>query len=250
VPPFSRRAVLVEPAISPSWRRKMRHVSRFAVIGCLVVGCQLLLAGRASAQSVTFNFADNTSDGWNNGGFSSSPASTVVTIGGANYISLPIGGFQVANVATGNTGSAFFQAMAAATANPSGYTLSYNWYVDTSTFTGATSNSFLQLGSFVNTGSGFYAQDFGATKEAQLSGAQLTSGNTFQGFASVNMGAVGFTPPSGQTFYRIGLIENGDSGVPYKVEFTNISISPVPEPVSLGLLCFLPALAMRARRRM
>jgi hypothetical protein len=216
----------------------------------IVSGCVFLLAARATAQSVTFNFSDGTSDGWSDSGFGSTPLSTVTTISGSNYIVVPIGGFQVANVATGNTSSALFQALAAAAANPAGYDLSYNWYVNTAAFT-ATSNSFLQVGSFVNDGSGDYSQDFGSVKEVQLSAAQLTSGNVFQGQVSVNFAAAGLTLATpGQTFYRLGFIENGDSGPAYAVDFTNISVSPVPEPATLGLLCCcVPALALRNRRR-
>ncbi|HUB27231.1 MAG TPA: PEP-CTERM sorting domain-containing protein [Tepidisphaeraceae bacterium] len=207
-----------------------------------------VVAGRVNAAMVTFNFADGTSDGWADGGFSTSPLSTVTAINGSNYIAVPIGGFQVANVSSGDTSSAFFQAMAAAQQNPSGYDLSYNWYVNTASFT-ATPTSFLQVGSFVNDGAGDYSQDFGSVKEVQLSGAQLTSGNIFQGQVSVNFATAGLTLATpGQTFYRLGFIENGDSGPAYVVDFTNISISPIPEPASLGLLS-AGALALIRRRR-
>jgi hypothetical protein len=213
---------------------KTKITSLAAAVALLGLG-----AIQAQAQSVTFNFTDGTSDGWSAGGFSDSTALGVVNIGGNNYISVPIGGFQVANVATGNTSSALFQAMAAAAANPAGYVLSYDWSVNTATFTGATINSYLQVGAFVNDGTGDYSQDFGSVKEVQLSGAQLTSGSVIQGAVSVNMGAAGLLLPTpGQTFYRLGLIENGDSGVPYVVDFTDISVAPVtavPEPASFGL---------------
>jgi len=204
-----------------------------------VTAMALFSVSRVSAQSVTFNFADNTSDGWDSGGFSNTTPLNVTTIGASNYIQVPIGGFQVANVATGDTTSAFFKAIAAAMQNPSGFTLSYNWYVDTSKFTGATVNSFLQVGSFVNAGSGYYQQNFpGSGKEVELNGTQLTSGSVFTG--SVSEPFTVYQPPDAnaatETFWRLGLIENGDSGVPYQVEFTNITIAPVPEPASLALL--------------
>src|ERR1700743_1406792 len=90
----------------------------------------------AQAQSVLYNFSDNTSDGWTTGGFSQGTPLTVSTLAGNNYIFVPFSGFQAANVASGYTGNlaAFTPAMAAAAANPAGYNLSYDYYVDTSTF--------------------------------------------------------------------------------------------------------------------
>ncbi len=187
-----------------------------------------------SQSSVNFNFSDGTADGWAVGGFSSTPAASVVAAGGNNYIFLPIGGFQVGNVAHGADGSDFYNAMLAAAANPSLYNLTYNWRVDTSTF-GANAGTFLQVGSFVNSGSGFYAQDF-TTPEVALSGAQLTSGQVFSGTVSINFAAVGFTPPATDTFFRLGFIENGDGTAPVGVQFTDISVAPVPEPSSLALI--------------
>jgi hypothetical protein len=126
---------------------KTKITSLAAAVALLGLG-----AIQAQGQSVTFNFSDNTSDGWVNGGFSSSPASTVVTIGGNNYISEAIGGYQVANVNSGTVSGApastFNAAMLAAINNPVGYDLSYNYYIDTSTFT--TPGTYLQLASYVN----------------------------------------------------------------------------------------------------
>ena len=204
---------------------------------------------QAPAQSVNFNFTDNTSDGWLLGGFSSPPTGTpasVSTISGQNYIFIPIGGFQVANVSSGANGSDFYNAMQAAAINPNGYTLSYNWRVDTSTF-GANSGTFLQIGTFVNTGSGYYAQH---TSEVQLNGTQLASGQVFSGTVTENVGASGFAMPAADTFFRLGLIENGDGTSPVGVYFTDISVSPVPEPSSLSLfiLGVVPAFWMMRRR--
>lgn len=200
----------------------------------------------AHSQSFNFDFADGTSDGWANSGFTGSPAATVSGIGGTNYIFIPLGGFQVANVSHGSDGSAFYNTMLAAAANPNGYTLSYNWRVDTSTF-GASSGTFLQIGTFVNTGSGYYAQH---TSEVQLNGAQLASGQIFSGTVSENLGAVGFDMPDTDTFFRLGLIENGDgTAPPVGVDFTDISITPVPEPSLLSLFGLaLPAFWMVRRR--
>ncbi len=134
---------------------------------------------------------------------------------------------------------------AAAAANPIGYNISYDYYIDTAGFSGAT---FLQLGTFVNSGSGYYAQDFGATKEVELNGTQLASGQVFTGHVSFNMAAVGFAIPPADTFFRLGFIENGN-GTGVGVYLSNISISPVPEPSSLALIGLgMAGLAMIRRR--
>ena len=210
----------------------------------------VFIAIEAPAQSVTFNFADNAADGWLLGGFSSPPGTppSVSSISGKNYIFIPLGGFQVANVSSGANGSDFYNAMQAAAINPNGYTLSYTWRVDTSTF-GANSGSFLQIGTFVNTGSGYYSQH---TSEVQLNGTQVASGQVFTGTVTENMGASGFDMPDSDTFFRLGLIENGDGNSPVGVYFTDISISPVPEPSSLSLFVLgsAPAFWMMRRRRL
>ncbi len=186
----------------------------------------------AQAQSVNFNFSDNTADGWANAGFGNSPAAALSNIGGQNYIAIPLGGFQVANVSHGNDGSDFYNAMAAAAANPSGYNISYDYNINTAAFVGST---FLQVGTFVNSGSGYYAQDFGAVKEVELSGTQLASGNVFSGHVSFTLASVGYAIPPADTFFRLGFIENGN-GTGVVVNFSNISVAPVPEPASLALL--------------
>jgi hypothetical protein len=220
----------------------MRYLSRYAAIGCLLV-----LVSSARSQSVLYNFSDGTSDGWVQSGFGSSPPATVVPIGGQNYINIPLGAFQVANVSSGTPTDALFTALVAAALNPSGYVLSYDWYVDTSTWSGAT---FFQIGTFVNTGSGAYVQHFPATgKEVELNGVQTASGQVFSGHVDVNFAAAGLTYPATDNFYRLGLIENGN-GTGVSANFTNISVHPVPEPGSLGLLCLaLSVVGIRRRRR-
>jgi hypothetical protein len=210
----------------------MKRIFGLAATVALVLG-----AIQAQGQSVIYTFSDSTSDGWANAGFSGSPVASVSNIGGQNYIFLPLGGFQVGNVASDSPGnlSGFNAAMAAALNNPAGYDISYNWYVNTAAFTGAT---FLQIGTFVNTGSSYYAQDFpGSGKEVELNGTQLASGGVFQGTVTINLAAVGFVDPNAatETYFRLGLIENGN-GTGTGVYFSNISVAPVPEPASLALI--------------
>jgi len=193
---------------------------------------------QAQGQSVTFNFSDNTSDGWVNGGFGSSPASTVVPIGGNNYISEAIGGYQVANVNSGTVSGApastFNAAMQAAIDNPAGYQLTYNYYINPATFT--TVGTYLQLGSYVNTGSGYYGQDGTPNAyEPQLNGTQLASGGVFSGTVTVPFTAYGTDANAlTENYYRLGFIINGD-GTGVTVDYTDISITPVPEPSTLAL---------------
>jgi hypothetical protein len=189
---------------------------------------------QAHGQSVTFNFNDGNADGWANSGFGTTPLPAISNLGGSNYMYIPLGGFQVANVTSGNSfnGSIFASAMAAAAANPAGYDISYSYYVNTAAFTGAT---FLQLGTFVNTGSGYYAQDYSTPNEVSFNGTQLASGQVFQGQVTVNMAALSFNMPPADTFFRLGLIENGN-GTGTGVYFTDISVFPVPEPASLTLI--------------
>lgn len=196
----------------------------------------LVLGSIQAHGQVVLNFEDGTDDGFGTGfGNDASANFTIANIGGSLRMYLPrTGAFQEGGVAHGADGSAFFNAMAAAANDPANSYLSYDYYIDTSTFT-AGAGTFFQIGSYVNTGSGFYAQDFGTPKEVELNGTQLASGQVFSGHVSVNMAAVGFSMPAGQTFFRLGLIENGD-GAAQGVYFDNISVTTVPEPASLALL--------------
>jgi hypothetical protein len=212
-----------------------------------------LAAIQTQAQSTTFTFADNTSDGWTAGGFGAGTPLTVSAIGGNNYIFAPTGGFQVANVASGYAGTpaTFNAAMQAALINPAGYNLSYNWSVNTANITGA---SFLQLGFFLNGGSGYYQQSYGSPNQVQLSGAQLASGQVISGSVSVNLLTAYPTIDAAaatETFWRLGIIANGD-GTGNGGFFNDISISPVsvPEPTTLALagLGGLSMLFLRRRK--
>jgi hypothetical protein len=205
----------------------------------------------AQAQSVTFTFADNTSDGWANAGFSGTPLATVSNIGGQNYIYLPFVGFQSGNAQSGNAGilSGFNAAMFAAVNNPSGYEVSYNYYINTAAITGAT---FLQLGIYVNPGSGYYVQDYSTPNQTSFNGSQLASGGILSGTVTENLATLGVNDPNAatETSFRLGLIENTSSGATGGVYFTDISITPVPEPGTITL-CGLGLVAGAAflRRR-
>ena len=209
---------------------------------------------QVQGQSVLFNFSDNTADGWVNGGFSSSPAASVVSIGGQNYVSYGLGGYQVGNVNSGSLGAypalqaSFNAAMDAAFHNPAAYELTYNYYIDTSTF--ITSGTYLQLGSYANTGTGTYGQTgTPSAYEPQFDSIQVASGNVFFGSVTVPFTAYG-TDPNADTYYRLGFILNGD-GTGVTVDYTDIAITQVvPEPATLamcgmGLLGGLLALRRR-----
>jgi hypothetical protein len=207
---------------------KTKITSLAAVVALLGLG-----AIQAQGQSVIYTFSDDTPDGWANSGFSSSPLATVATIGTQNYIDLPYVGYQSGNVSHGNDGSAFYNAMYAAMNNPAGYNLSYNWYVNTAAWTGPP--TFLQLGSFVNTGSGYYAQDV-SPYEVTLNGAQMGSGQVFSGTVTVPFTVFGTdASAASETFFRLGLIENSNATGTGGVYYTDISVTPVPEPASLAL---------------
>ncbi len=216
---------------------------------CLVLAAVGLGAIQAQGQSVLFTFSSGN-EGWANAGFSGTPAATVVTIGANNYISLPLGGYQVGNVASDSAGipAGFNAAMFAALNNPAGYNLSYNWYVDTSTF--ATAGTYLQLGSFVNTGLSYYGSPgTPSAYEAQFDGIQVASGSVFSGTATVPFTAFGTdASAASETYFRLGLIVNGD-GTGVTVQFTDISVSPVPEPTTFALAGLGAAALLIFRRR-
>jgi PEP-CTERM motif len=206
---------------------KTKITSLAAAVALLGLG-----AIQAQGQSVLYNFSDGTNDGWANSGFGTTPHAVVQTFGSQNYINIPLGGFQVANVQSGAAGNlpTFTATMAAAAANPFGYAISYNYVINTAGFTNAT---FLQLSTYVNENNGYYAQD--PANEVSLNGTQLASGGIFFGTVTINMGAVGFTGMSAtDTGYKLGFIENG-SGTGVSVDYTHISVGPIPEPSSLAL---------------
>jgi hypothetical protein len=230
----------------------MHHVFRGAAIAGLVLGAVTV---KANAQTATFDFQDGTDQGFGTGfGNDASKSFPIVNIGGSLRMGVDrTGAFQEAARQTGTATDPMYLAMDAASVDESLYQISYDWYVDTSL---GGYGTFLQLGTFVNTGNGYYAQNFpGAGKEVELNGAQLASGQVFSGNVTQTFAAKGFDLPLAQTFFRLGFITNGNgvagANGTDRVFFDNVTVSPVPvpEPASLGLIALgLPALALRRRR--
>jgi hypothetical protein len=210
--------------------------STFLFCGLALVAALSWATPRTLAQTVTFDFETGTDEGFGAGfGNDASASFPIVNIGGSQRMEvLDTAAFQQAGRETGNPADGQYITMLAASANESLATISYDWYVDTSLAPGAYGN-FLQLGTYVNTGSGYYAQNFpGVGKEVELDGAQLASGNVFSGTVSATFASKGFDIPAGETFFRIGFISNGD-GTQAKVYFDNVTISVVPEPATAVL---------------
>jgi hypothetical protein len=232
----------------------MQRICGFALAVALSLG-----TAQAWGQSSVFNFEDGTDQGFGAGfGNDASATFPIDNVGGSLRMRvLDTGAFQQAGHETGNAASPFYQSMLAASLDETLYQISYDWYIDTSVNPGGGSSgspwgSFLQLGTYVNTGSGYYAQDFpGVGKDVELNGTQLASGQVFSGTVTETFAAKGFNIPAGETFFRLGLISNGD-GTAATVHFDNIRVSPViPEPASLGLagLALVGLAAMRRRSR-
>jgi len=201
----------------------------------LLLSAWTLCASHAFGQSAIFDFETGGDQGWGHK-FSDDASENfpIVSIGGSNRMAvLRNGDFQEADRSTSNPSDALFTAMNAASNNEAGFILSYDWYIDTAP---GNMGTFLQIGTYVNTGTGYYAQDFpGTGKDVELNGTQLSSGQVFSGTVSETFAAKGYNIPSGETFFRLGLIINGD-GPNATVHFDNILVGPVPEPATLGLL--------------
>jgi hypothetical protein len=225
---------------------------------CSLVVIATLLAGGAQVfgQSFVFDFEGGTDQGWGAGFGSDGSASFVIeNVGGSNRMSVPRTAFQSAGHGDGSGTSPFFLAMAAAGANETLYEISYDWYFDTSVNPAGWGN-FLQIGTFVNAGSGYYDQDFpGVGKDVELDGAQLASGGVFSGTITETFSAKDYDMPPNlisvapETFWRIGFILNGD-GAGQNIHFDNIRVGPVvPEPASLALAGLAAGVVVMTRRR-
>ena len=83
---------------------------------------------------------------------------------------------------------------------------------------------------YVNTGKGYYAQDYSTPNQAPFNGAQLTSGQVLTGTITENLatitGVVNDTNAAIENYFRLGLIENTSSGAVGGVYFTDISVTP------------------------
>jgi hypothetical protein len=221
------------------------------VYGLAAAAALLFSATSVSAQVAIFDFEGGTDQGFGTGfGNDASATFPIVNIAGSNRMEVTdTAAFQQAGRETSNPADPWFIALLAASANESLATLSYDWYIDTSLAPG-TNGTFLQLGTFLNTGSGYYAQNFPAAgKEVELNGAQLASGQVFSGTVNINLGAAGYNMPLGETFFRPGLISNGD-GTGVKIYYDNIRLTVVPEPATVALAGLgLAGIGLISRRR-
>jgi hypothetical protein len=223
------------------------------ICGVTLAAVLTLGAAQAWGQSVVFDFEGGTDQGFGNKFSNDASASfPIVNIGGSQRMEvLRNGDFQEADISSGN--NPYLAAFNAAVANPTGYLISYDWYVDTSLSPG-NYGSFLQLGTYINAGQGSfpYVQDFpGVGKDVELNGTQLASGSVFSGTISETLTAkYGVLHPDFQNApsQRLGFIINGD-GSAATVYFDNIRITPViPEPASVAL-AGLAVVGMAAMRR-
>jgi hypothetical protein len=217
------------------------------VYGLAAMAALFCCSVSANAASSVFDFEDGTDQGWGTGfGNDASATFTIANVGGSNRMRVPRAGFQSAGRETANPGEDFYQAMLAAAGDEANYSITYDWYVDTSA---GGFGTFLQLGTYVNTGNGYYAQNFPAIKEVELGSVDLASGGVFSGTFSQTFTAKGFDMDPTNTFYRLGFIVNGD-GAADVVHFDNVRVHPtVPEPASIGLLLFAAAACVGLRRR-
>jgi hypothetical protein len=212
----------------------------------MAVAALALGAGKASAVTATLDFQDGTDQGFGTGfGNNASANFPVANIGGSLRMGVAqTAAFQEAGRETSNPGEPFYLALLAASGDEANYVLSYDYYIDTSLLPAASNGTFLQIGTYINSGSGYYAQD---ANDVSINGTQLASGAVFSGTVSETFTAKGYNIPAGETFFRPGLILNGDGSL--VVYFDNVTVSAVPEPTSIAAIgAAVTALAARRRR--
>jgi hypothetical protein len=205
-----------------------------------------LVAGKASAVTATLDFQDGTDQGFGTGfGNDASANFPVTSIGGSLRLGIAqTASFQEAGRETSNPSEPFYLALLAASGDEANYVLSYDYYIDTSLLPAASNGNFLQIGTYINSGSGYYAQD---ANDISLNGTQLASGAVFSGTVTETFTAKGYNIPAGETFFRPGFILNGDGSL--VVYFDNVTVSQVvPEPTTLAAGLALSSLLVRRRR--
>lgn len=226
----------------------MRQVLGLAVVAALFAGATTTFAAMPSA---LLDFEGGTDEGFGAGfGNDASIEFPIVNIGGSLRMAITdTGDFQQAGRETSNPADDVYQVLLAAAEDEARYFWSYDWYVDTSSMTDGT---FLQISTFINTGNGYYAQDWDWTplaKDVELNGEQLASGQVFSGTSVESFADKNYDIPSAQTFFRPGFITNGD-GTGVVVYIDNIRFYCVPEPATIALVgLMIPALLVGSRRR-
>ena len=175
----------------------MHFVFRLAAVAALALG-----AANASAQSVTFNFEDGTDQGFRPKFTDPDTFNyTIANVGGSQRMAVPMvgGAFQQAEVRNDGTalGAAFQAAMDAGFANPTGYLIAYDYYIDTSA---GNQGTFLQLGTYVNgNASGLYQREL--PRHEQGARARRHSARQRPGLPGdrlANVRAEGVQQPAGQ----------------------------------------------------
>ena len=224
-------------------------IKRLITIGS--VACAMLLTVvqiQAAPQSIVFDFEDGTDQGWGNA-FSADPNDAVMLpiefISGSNRLGvIRDGSFQEVSRrnADGDVNDPFFNLMGVVASNEADFNVSFDYYIDTAVSDG----NFLQLGAFMNDGSGAYAQ---VESLVELGGGELASGDVFAGTISSSLADFGFDYVEGQSAYEFGFIVNGDGNQTVWIDNVSIASSAIPEPGSFGVLAILGLAGLRRRVR-
>jgi len=225
----------------------MRRVLSLAVAAALLFSAATAWAMMPSA---LLDFEDGTDEGFGTGfGNDASMVFPIDNIAGSLRMRITdTSAFQQAGRETSNPTEDVYQVLLAASADETRYFWSYDWYVDTSS---PNDGTFLQISTYINTGNGYYAQDWDWTplaKDVELNGDQLASGQVFSGTSVESFAAKNYDIPAGQTFFRPGFITNGN-GTGVNVYIDNIRFYCIPEPATIALVgLVIPALLVGRRR--